>query len=59
MPRQRVTVLHYDDKVGNGNFQTVAEALKKFGAAPASVAIKRNADVPAPRRSSTRTRTCC
>jgi ABC-type branched-subunit amino acid transport system substrate-binding protein len=43
----RVTVLHYDDKVGNENFQTVAEALKRFGAAPASVAIKRNADVPA------------
>ena len=43
----RVTVLHYDDKVGNENFQTVAEALKKFGGTPASVAIRRNADVPA------------
>jgi ABC-type branched-subunit amino acid transport system substrate-binding protein len=42
----RVTVLHYDDKVGNENFETVAEALKKFGGKPASVAIKRNVDVP-------------
>jgi branched-chain amino acid transport system substrate-binding protein len=38
----RITVLHYDDVVGKENFQTVAQALKKFGSAPASVAIKRN-----------------
>jgi ABC-type branched-subunit amino acid transport system substrate-binding protein len=42
-----VTVLHYDDKVGKENFETVAQALKKFGAAPVSVAIKRNAPVTA------------
>jgi ABC-type branched-subunit amino acid transport system substrate-binding protein len=41
----RVTVLHYDDTVGKENFQTVAEALKKFGATPTSVPIKRNADI--------------
>jgi branched-chain amino acid transport system substrate-binding protein len=41
----RITVLHYDDPVGKENFGTVAEALKKFGAAPASVAIKRNTDI--------------
>jgi ABC-type branched-subunit amino acid transport system substrate-binding protein len=43
----RVTVLHYNDTVGKENFETVAQALKKFGAAPVSVAIKRNAPVTA------------
>lgn len=41
----KVTVLHYDDQVGKENFQTVAQALTKFGATPTSVAIKRNADI--------------
>jgi branched-chain amino acid transport system substrate-binding protein len=41
----RVTVLHYDDQVGKENFATVAQALQKFGAAPTSVAIKRNVDI--------------
>lgn len=41
----RVTVLHYDDTVGKENYQTVAEALKKFGSTPTSVPVKRNADV--------------
>jgi len=41
----RVTVLHYDDQVGKENFETVAQALKKFGATPTSVPIKRNADI--------------
>jgi branched-chain amino acid transport system substrate-binding protein len=41
----RITVLHYDDPVGKENFGTVAEALKKFSGAPASVAIKRNTDI--------------
>jgi ABC-type branched-subunit amino acid transport system substrate-binding protein len=41
----RVTVLHYDDQVGKENFQTVAQALQKFGATPTSVAIKRNVDI--------------
>ncbi|MBC5763416.1 ABC transporter substrate-binding protein [Ramlibacter albus] len=41
----RITVLHYDDPVGKQNFDTVAEGLKKFGKAPVSVSIKRNAPV--------------
>lgn len=41
----RVTVLHYDDAVGKENYQTVAEALKKFGSAPVSIPVKRNADI--------------
>jgi ABC-type branched-subunit amino acid transport system substrate-binding protein len=41
----RVTVLHYDDKVGKENFETVAQALKKFSSAPVSVPIKRNAPI--------------
>jgi ABC-type branched-subunit amino acid transport system substrate-binding protein len=43
----RVAVLHYDDKVGQENYETVAQALKKFGSTPTSVAVKRNADVTA------------
>jgi ABC-type branched-subunit amino acid transport system substrate-binding protein len=41
----RVTVLHYDDAVGKENYQTVADALKKFGSTPVSIPVKRNADV--------------
>jgi ABC-type branched-subunit amino acid transport system substrate-binding protein len=41
----KITVLHYDDQVGKENYQTVAQALQKFGATPVSVAIKRNADI--------------
>jgi branched-chain amino acid transport system substrate-binding protein len=41
----RVTVLHYDDTVGQQNFETVARVLQKFERTPVSVAIKRNADV--------------
>jgi branched-chain amino acid transport system substrate-binding protein len=43
----KVAVLHYDDTVGKENYQTVAEALKKFGSTPTSVPVKRNADVTA------------
>jgi ABC-type branched-subunit amino acid transport system substrate-binding protein len=42
-----VTVLHYDDTVGRENYETVAEALKKFGSSPTSVPVKRNADITA------------
>jgi branched-chain amino acid transport system substrate-binding protein len=41
----KVTVLHYDDTVGQQNFETVAIVLKKFERQPVSVAIKRNADI--------------
>jgi ABC-type branched-subunit amino acid transport system substrate-binding protein len=41
----KVTVLHYDDTVGQQNFETVATVLKKFERQPVSVAIKRNADI--------------
>jgi ABC-type branched-subunit amino acid transport system substrate-binding protein len=41
----QVAVLHFDDTVGKENYQTVAEALKKFGGTPTSVGVKRNADV--------------
>lgn len=41
----RVTVLHYDDTVGQQNFETVAAVLQKFGRKPVSVPIKRNADI--------------
>ena len=41
----RITVLHYDDTVGKQNFESVATSLKKFGATPVSVAIKRNAEL--------------
>jgi ABC-type branched-subunit amino acid transport system substrate-binding protein len=39
-------VLHYDDAVGQQNFDSVATALKKYGKTPASVAIPRNAELP-------------
>ena len=42
----RVTVLHYDDTVGNQNFETVARTLQRFGKQPTSVSIKRNAALP-------------
>ncbi len=41
----RIAVLHYDDLVGKQNFESVAGALRKFGKTPASIAIKRNADL--------------
>ena len=41
----KVTVLHYDDRVGKENFDTVATVLKKYNRTPVSVAIKRNTPV--------------
>jgi len=41
----RIAVLHYVDLVGKQNFESVAGALRKFGKTPASIAIKRNADL--------------
>lgn len=41
----RIAVLHYDDLVGKQNFESVAAALRKFGKAPASISIKRNAEL--------------
>ena len=41
----RIAVLHYDDLVGKQNFESVAGALRKFGKTPASIAIKRNAEL--------------
>ncbi|MFN7220455.1 MAG: ABC transporter substrate-binding protein [Burkholderiales bacterium] len=43
----KVLVLHYDDEVGKQNFQTVERALMKYQKVPTSLAIKRNADLPA------------
>lgn len=43
----RVTVVHYDDEIGNQNFATVAGIMKAAGKAATSVKIKRNADVDA------------
>jgi branched-chain amino acid transport system substrate-binding protein len=41
----RIAVLHYDDLVGKQNFESVAGALRKFSKSPASIAIKRNAEL--------------
>jgi branched-chain amino acid transport system substrate-binding protein len=41
----RVTVLHYDDEIGNQNFATVERIMAKAGKKAVSVKIKRNAPV--------------
>jgi len=41
----RVTVLHYDDEIGNQNYATVERYMKAAGKKPVSVKIKRNAEV--------------
>jgi ABC-type branched-subunit amino acid transport system substrate-binding protein len=41
----KITVLHYDDRVGKENFATVAAVLKKYQRTPVSVAIKRNTSI--------------
>lgn len=41
----RIAVLHYDDQVGQQNFESVSVALRKYGKTPSSVAIKRNAEI--------------
>ena len=42
---QRTVVVHYDDEVGNQNFQTVADYMKKVNKQAVGVKIKRNAAV--------------
>jgi ABC-type branched-subunit amino acid transport system substrate-binding protein len=41
----RVTVLHYDDEIGNQNYATVERIMAKAGKKAVSVKIKRNAAV--------------
>ncbi len=41
----RVTVLHYDDEIGNQNFATVERYMKAAGKQAMSVKIKRNVDI--------------
>jgi branched-chain amino acid transport system substrate-binding protein len=41
----RVTVVHYDDEIGNQNFATVERIMKAAGKGAIGVKIKRNADV--------------
>jgi ABC-type branched-subunit amino acid transport system substrate-binding protein len=41
----RVTVLHYDDEIGNQNYATVARIMAKAGKKAVSVKIQRNAKV--------------
>lgn len=42
---QRITVIHYDDEVGNQNFKTVADFMQKVNKQSTSIKIKRNAAV--------------
>ena len=42
---ERITVLHYDDEIGNQNYATVERSMKAAGKSAVSVKIKRNADV--------------
>lgn len=41
----RVTVIHYDDEIGNQNYATVERIMKAAGKQAVSVKIKRNANV--------------
>src|SRR2546423_321426 len=41
----RVTVIHYDDEIGNQNYATVERIMKAAGKNAVSVKLKRNADV--------------
>ncbi len=41
----RVTVVHYDDEIGNQNFATVERIMKAAGKGATSVKVQRNADV--------------
>jgi ABC-type branched-subunit amino acid transport system substrate-binding protein len=42
---KRVTVMHYDDEVGNQNFAVVKTYLKKINLEPQALSLKRNAVV--------------
>jgi branched-chain amino acid transport system substrate-binding protein len=44
---ERVTVVHYDDEIGNQNYATVERLMKQAGKQAVSVKLKRNADVDA------------
>lgn len=41
----RVTVIHYDDQIGNENYATVEQIMKAAGKKPVSVKLLRNKDV--------------
>jgi len=41
----RVTVLHYDDEIGNQNYATVERIMKAAGKQPVGVKFERNGDV--------------
>jgi ABC-type branched-subunit amino acid transport system substrate-binding protein len=41
----RVTVIHYDDQIGNDNYHTVEQIMKAAGKKPVSVKLLRNKDV--------------
>src|SRR5690348_6484823 len=41
----RVTVIHYDDQIGNENYATVERIMKAAGKKPVSVKLLRNKDV--------------
>ena len=41
----RITVLHYDDEIGNQNYATVERIMKAGGKKAVSVKVKRNVDV--------------
>ncbi|HRE13161.1 MAG TPA: ABC transporter substrate-binding protein [Usitatibacteraceae bacterium] len=41
----RVTVVHYDDEIGNQNFATVERIMQRAGKKATGVKLKRNADV--------------
>jgi branched-chain amino acid transport system substrate-binding protein len=42
---ERVTVLHYDDEIGNQNYATVEKIMKAAGKQPVGVKFERNGDV--------------
>jgi len=42
---ERVTVLHYDDEIGNQNFATVERIMKAANKKAVGIKLKRNADV--------------
>src|SRR5215831_11306002 len=41
----RVTVIHYDDQIGNENYKTVEQIMQAAGKKPVSVKLLRNKDV--------------
>jgi len=45
MGAERVTVLHYDDEIGNQNFATVERIMKAVGKNPVGIKFERNGNV--------------